>query len=100
MVADMTVMFDNSRDEARAFTLVRAQRRRRVLFDCRDRAYRQSRGCGTSRIGTRQSDAMTYQTAANRRLNTRYRASLLSFRSKRTLSCAARNEAVRRGAIT
>lgn len=35
-VADMTVMFDNSREEHDAFTLVRAQKKRRVLFDARD----------------------------------------------------------------
>lgn len=35
-VADMTLMFDNSRSRDKAFTLVRAQRRSEVLFDSRD----------------------------------------------------------------
>ncbi|MDM0106288.1 zeta toxin family protein [Variovorax sp. J22R24] len=35
-LADMTLMFDNSREEENAFTLVRAQKRRSVLFDARD----------------------------------------------------------------
>jgi len=35
-LADMTLMFDNSRSSERAFALVRAQRGNRVLFDCRD----------------------------------------------------------------
>jgi predicted ABC-type ATPase len=35
-MADMTLMFDNSREEENAFTLVRAQKRRSVLFDARD----------------------------------------------------------------
>jgi predicted ABC-type ATPase len=34
-IADMTVMVDNSRDESCAFSLVRAQLKRRVLFDVR-----------------------------------------------------------------
>lgn len=34
-VADMTLMFDNSREENDAFTLVRAPKKRRVLFDAR-----------------------------------------------------------------
>jgi predicted ABC-type ATPase len=38
-VADMTLMFDNSRDLKNAFTLVHAQHRRCVLFDCRDTSY-------------------------------------------------------------
>jgi predicted ABC-type ATPase len=38
-IADMTLMFDNSRSFGQAFTLVRAQRKRRVLFDARDPAY-------------------------------------------------------------
>ena len=37
--ADMTLMFDNSRTADKAFALVRAQRRNRVLFDCRDPQY-------------------------------------------------------------
>jgi predicted ABC-type ATPase len=39
-LADMTLMFDNSRGYAKAFSLVRAQRGQHVLFDCRDEAYR------------------------------------------------------------
>jgi predicted ABC-type ATPase len=39
-IADMTVMFDNSRDESAAFSLVRAQLKQRVLFDVRSRAFR------------------------------------------------------------
>jgi predicted ABC-type ATPase len=35
-IANMTLMFDNSRGAADAFTLVRVQRRRSVLYDCRD----------------------------------------------------------------
>jgi len=38
-VADLTIMFDNSRDPGSAFSLVRAQKKRRVLFDARDPAY-------------------------------------------------------------
>ena len=38
-IADMTLMFDNSRTADKAFALVRAQRRNRVLFDCRDPQY-------------------------------------------------------------
>jgi predicted ABC-type ATPase len=38
-MADMTLMFDNSRTPDKAFALVRAQRGKRVLFDCRDRQY-------------------------------------------------------------
>ncbi|OYU30995.1 MAG: toxin [Comamonadaceae bacterium PBBC2] len=34
--ADMTLMFDNSRTEKEAFTLVRAQKKRSILFDARD----------------------------------------------------------------
>ncbi len=36
-LADMTLMFDNSRSVADAFTLVRAQQGETVLFDCRSR---------------------------------------------------------------
>lgn len=43
-LADMTLMFDNSRTERQAFALVRAQRHSRVLFDCRDESFRVSRG--------------------------------------------------------
>ncbi len=39
-VADMTLMFDNSRGIKKAFALVRAQQRAQVLFDCRDPNYR------------------------------------------------------------
>jgi predicted ABC-type ATPase len=35
-LADMTLMFDNSRDRQHAYTLVRAQQRKKVLFDCRN----------------------------------------------------------------
>lgn len=38
-VADMTLLFDNSRTVDKAFTLVRAQRKRQVLFDARDPRY-------------------------------------------------------------
>ena len=38
-LADMTIMFDNSDSPDRAFTLVRAQQRTQVLFDCRDPRY-------------------------------------------------------------
>jgi predicted ABC-type ATPase len=40
-VADLTLMFDNSRDQARAFTLVRAQRKQDTLYDCRDVTFQQ-----------------------------------------------------------
>ena len=39
-LADMTLMFDNSRSLNKAFTLVRAQRKQAVLFDARDPQYR------------------------------------------------------------
>jgi predicted ABC-type ATPase len=39
MIADMSVMFDNSRKQKKAFSLVRAQKRDEVLFDCRDPRY-------------------------------------------------------------
>lgn len=38
-IADMTIMFDNSRGIDQAFTLARVQRQRKVLFDCRDTNY-------------------------------------------------------------
>ena len=38
-LADMTLMFDNSRTADKAFALVRAQRGKRILFDCRDPQY-------------------------------------------------------------
>jgi predicted ABC-type ATPase len=39
LIADMTLMFDNSRTKRQAFTLTRAQRRSKVLYDCRDDSY-------------------------------------------------------------
>jgi predicted ABC-type ATPase len=38
-IADMTLMFDNSRDLTHAFSLVRAQRGSAVLYDCRDSSF-------------------------------------------------------------
>jgi hypothetical protein len=38
-LADMTLMFDNSRSSEKAFSLVRAQQKNCVLFDCRDPRY-------------------------------------------------------------
>lgn len=38
-LADMALMFDNSRTPDKAFALVRAQRKNTVLFDARDRRY-------------------------------------------------------------
>ena len=38
-IADMTIMFDNSGGLSGAFALVRAQRKKQVLFDCRDDRY-------------------------------------------------------------
>jgi predicted ABC-type ATPase len=35
-IADMTLMFDNSREGKDAFSLVRTQRGSKILFDCRD----------------------------------------------------------------
>lgn len=35
-LANMTLMFDNSRDRRHAFSLVRAQKGKKVWFDCRD----------------------------------------------------------------
>ena len=43
-VADMTLMFDNSRSEKEAFSLVRAQRKQAVLYDCRDPQFKQDPG--------------------------------------------------------
>ena len=40
-VADLTLMFDNSRDLDAAFTLVRAQRKEEILYDCRDPGFEQ-----------------------------------------------------------
>jgi predicted ABC-type ATPase len=40
-VANLTLMFDNSRDEKYAFTLVRAQRKNELLYDCRDTSFQQ-----------------------------------------------------------
>jgi predicted ABC-type ATPase len=42
-IADMTLMFDNSRDFEHAFSLVRAQRGKTVLFDCRDSRFHVNR---------------------------------------------------------
>jgi predicted ABC-type ATPase len=44
VIADMTLMFDNSREASKAFSLVRAQRKSIVLFDCRDPAFYVKRG--------------------------------------------------------
>ena len=38
-LADMTLMFDNSLDPRRAFSLARVQRGTTVLYDCRDATY-------------------------------------------------------------
>ncbi len=43
-VADMTLMFDNSRSVEEAFSLVRAQKKQTVLYDCRDRQFKQDPG--------------------------------------------------------
>jgi predicted ABC-type ATPase len=43
-ISDMTLMFDNSFDEKRAFSLVRVQKGPLVLFDCRDTQYVVSHG--------------------------------------------------------
>ena len=40
-VADMTLMLDNSRSVKDAFSLVRAQRKQTVLYDCRDGQFKQ-----------------------------------------------------------
>ena len=40
-VADLTLMFDNSRNIEQAFTLVRAQRKKEILYDCRDANFKQ-----------------------------------------------------------
>jgi len=40
-VADLTLMFDNSRNLDHAFTLVRAQSRNKILYDCRDVSFKQ-----------------------------------------------------------
>jgi len=42
-VADMALMFDNSRTLKQAFSLVRAQRKATVLFDCRDAKFRSNK---------------------------------------------------------
>jgi len=39
-IADITAMFDNSRTPAEAFSLVRVQKKNKVLFDARDPRYR------------------------------------------------------------
>jgi predicted ABC-type ATPase len=38
-IADMTLMFDNSRGPKEAFSLVRAQRKEKALYDCRDEKF-------------------------------------------------------------
>ena len=43
-VADMTLMFDNSRRIEDAFTLVRVQAKSKVLYDCRQHMFRESDG--------------------------------------------------------
>ena len=43
IIADMTLMFDNSQSAQKAFALVRAQRGNTVLFDCRDQKYKLNR---------------------------------------------------------
>jgi predicted ABC-type ATPase len=40
-VADMVLMFDNSRTIDKAFSLVRVQAKTSVLYDCRDAAFSQ-----------------------------------------------------------
>jgi hypothetical protein len=40
-VADLTLMFDNSRSIESAFALVRAQRKKEILYDCRDVNFKQ-----------------------------------------------------------
>lgn len=40
-VADLAILFDNSRNVELAFTLVRAQRKKEVLYDCRDSRFPQ-----------------------------------------------------------
>jgi len=42
-VADMTLMFDNSRSLNQAFAMVRVQKQGEVLFDCRDTRYKVER---------------------------------------------------------
>jgi predicted ABC-type ATPase len=39
-IADMTLMFDNSRTQEQAFALVRAQKKNRVLYDIRSETYK------------------------------------------------------------
>lgn len=43
-LADMTLMFDNSRGVEQAFTLARAQQGAQVLFDCRDVGFNVDQG--------------------------------------------------------
>jgi predicted ABC-type ATPase len=38
-VADITLMFDNSRDLQHAFTLVRVQTKNGIVYDCRNQAF-------------------------------------------------------------
>jgi len=44
VVADMTLMFDNSRSLEEAFSLVRAQKKHTALYDCRDPQFKQDPG--------------------------------------------------------
>lgn len=50
-IADMAIMFDNSFDERRAFSLVRVQQGKTVLFDCRDLGFAVSKDL--RRVATR-----------------------------------------------
>lgn len=50
-VADLTLMFDNSRSREHAFALARAQRQKDVLYDCRDLRFRHPEGL-TAAAGT------------------------------------------------
>jgi predicted ABC-type ATPase len=45
-VADLTLMLDNSRNIENAFTLVRAQRKNEILYDCRDSHFKQDPNLG------------------------------------------------------
>ena len=42
--ADLTLMFDNSRSVDSAFTLVRSQRKKQILYDCRDASFKLDAG--------------------------------------------------------
>lgn len=41
LFAGLTLVFDNSRDEKHVFTLVRAQRKEELLYDCRATGFEQ-----------------------------------------------------------